>query len=78
MRKPDVNRQVWFSHIKFVTMCAPKFNELQAKPIIDHILNVKELKNTSGCDSTQIPRNRLDPATVIPAKAGIQTDFLYP
>jgi hypothetical protein len=23
-------------------------------------------------------RNRLDPATVIPAKAGIQTDFLYP
>jgi hypothetical protein len=23
-------------------------------------------------------RNRLDPATVIPAKAGIQTDFVYP
>jgi hypothetical protein len=22
--------------------------------------------------------NRLDPATVIPAKAGIQTDFVYP
>jgi len=28
--------------------------------------------------SDHLFRNRLDPVTVIPAKAGIQTDFLYP
>ena len=28
--------------------------------------------------SHYIKRNRLDPTTVIPAKAGIQTDFFYP